>query len=115
MIKTIPFSDNLRYLGKGAINDELTEKMAELVKAVRETGKAGELVLKIKVGMMAAGNEDMVKLSPSVSAKIPEMESPVTIMYSTHDGDLLREDPNKQQSELRSIDDAPRELKRVAQ
>lgn len=113
MLKTIPFCDNLRYIGKGAINDELTEKMAELVKAVRDTGKKGEITLKITVAMMATGNEDMVKLSPVVSAKIPELDSPVTIMYSTADGDLLREDPDKRQTELRKVDDEPQELRKA--
>lgn len=113
MMKNVPFADNLRYLGKGAINEELTEKMAELVKSVRETGKAGEIVLKIKVGMMAAGNEDMVKLTPVVTAKIPETESPITIMYSTADGDLLREDPNKQQTELRQVEDIKQPLRKA--
>ena len=113
MLKTVPFADNLRYIGKGAINDELTEKMAELVKAVRETGKKGEITLKISVAMMASGNEDMVKLTPMVSAKIPETDSPVTIMYSTHDGDLLREDPDKQQTTLRQVEDTPTELRKA--
>jgi hypothetical protein len=113
MLNKIPFADNLRYIGKGAINDELTEKMAELVKSVRETGKPGEITLKIKVAMMASSNEDMVKLTPFVVAKIPETDSPVTIMYSTADGDLLREDPDKVQNTLRQVDDAVQPLRKA--
>lgn len=63
MLTTTPFNQNLVHLNKGTLNDELTEHLAELVKAVRETGKAGSLTLTLKISMFNKANEDVVKIS----------------------------------------------------
>lgn len=36
---TTPFSQQLAYINKGTLDAELTEALAEVIKAVRETGK----------------------------------------------------------------------------
>ncbi|QGH62718.1 hypothetical protein [Serratia proteamaculans] len=95
MTASTPFSQQLTYLNKGSLNDELTEQLAQVVKAVRETGKAGSITLTLKVGMLNKANEDVVKISPVVAYKIPEGERAETIMWSTADGDLLRNDPQQ--------------------
>lgn len=38
---TTPFSQQLAYINKGTLDAELTEALAEVIKAVRETGKKG--------------------------------------------------------------------------
>lgn len=104
MMNTTPFNQQLVYLNKGTLNEELTEVLAEVVKAVRETGKAGSLTLTLKVAMFSKANEDVVKISPVVTSKVPEGERAETIMYSTADGDLLRDDPNTVRTELKQVD-----------
>ena len=43
-----PISQLIAYLNKGMLEAELTEELNELVKAVRDTHRAGELTLKLK-------------------------------------------------------------------
>ena len=73
------------------------------MKAVRETGKAGEITLKIKVRKLDNRNEDAVRLTPHVSTKIPQLPPYDTIMFSTGDGDLLRDDPNQRKLPLEEV------------
>ncbi|HEJ7994959.1 TPA: hypothetical protein SMI16_000365 [Serratia liquefaciens] len=39
--KSTPFSQQLAYINRGALDAELTEALAEVIKQVRETGKKG--------------------------------------------------------------------------
>lgn len=98
-----PFSQHLVYLNKGTLNDELTEVMGDVVKAVRETGKQGTITLQLKVSMLNKRDEDVVKITPSVKHQVPELDRAETIMWSTADGDLLRNDPDQQDVELKSV------------
>ncbi|MCH8530328.1 MAG: hypothetical protein LAT65_05710 [Saccharospirillum sp.] len=109
-----PFSEQLSYMAKGSVNDEATEKLAELVKAVRTTGKKGSITLKIDVSMLDKASEDAMRLVGSVTAKLPELENPTTVMFSTHDGDLLRDDPEQMALNLRQVGRAePESVRRV--
>lgn len=109
-----PFSEQVSYMAKGSVNDEATEKLADLVKAVRTTGKKGSLTLKIEVSMLDKVSEDAMRLVGSVTAKLPELENPSTVMFSTHDGDLLRDDPEQMALNLRQVGRAdPEAVRRV--
>lgn len=109
-----PFSEQVSYMAKGSVNDEATEKLADLVKAVRTTGKKGSLTLKIEVSMLDKASEDAMRLVGSVTAKLPELENPSTVMFSTHDGDLLRDDPEQMALNLRQVGRAdPEAVRRV--
>src|SRR5574340_604065 len=44
-----PFIDTLRQIRFGELQDELTEELNALTKRCTETGRAGEIVLKIKL------------------------------------------------------------------
>lgn len=98
-----PFSQTLTHLSRGSLDGELAEALAEVVKRVRETGKAGELTLKLKVSMLNTRDEDAVKVTPSVSTKLPKLAPFETVMFSTYDGSLLRNDPNQKQLDLREV------------
>lgn len=98
-----PFAQQIAYLNRGVLDEELTEAMAEVVKSVRETKKQGTLTLTLKVSLLNTSNEDAVKITPTVKASIPELPRAETIMWSTADGDLLRNDPVQQQLDLKVI------------
>ena len=101
--RNTPFSQQLAFLSKGCLDDELTEALSDLVKAVRETGKSGELTLKLKVSMLNKRDENAVKITPTVKAKAPELAPYETVMFSTGDGDLIREDPNQRKLPLEEV------------
>jgi ribosomal protein S28E/S33 len=98
-----PFSQQLAFLSKGCLDEELTELLSEVVKAVRETGKTGSLTLTLKVQMLNNRDENAVKITPAVKSKLPELAPYETIMFSTGDGDLLRDDPNQRKLPLEEV------------
>ena len=109
----VPFTDILRQIRKGIVVDELDQAMLKVNEAVIDTGKAGEITLKIKIKPMK-GDSCQVTLTPVVSFKKPQADLPDGIFFLTGDGDLVRNDPN--QSEMfvaterlgdRAVPDAP--------
>lgn len=90
----IPFSQQLAYLERGALDVETTELLAELVIAVTATGKPGKLTLTIDLKHDARMN--CMEITGSVKAKIPEPARRRTFMFPTGAGELLRDDPEQQ-------------------
>ena len=103
VLPTTSFSQQLAFLSRGTLDFELTEGMAELVKAVRDTGKAGAITLTIKVSKLNGRDEDALKLAPSVSVKSPTLPAYESVMFSTADGDLLRADPRQRVLDLQQV------------
>ncbi len=84
------FTHHLAYLNKGMLNDELSERLAEVVKAVRDTNKTGQIQLTLKISKLSADeDEDNIVIAPAINTKIPEPEQPKQVMQSTYDGDLI--------------------------
>lgn len=103
VLNLTPFSEHLRTLSAGSLNAELTERLAEVIKRVRETGKAGGVSLTIKVAMLNDRDENAVKLIPNVSTKMPAFKPYEAVMYSTADGDLQRDDPRQRKLDLKEV------------
>lgn len=110
-----PFSQTLAYLEKGCLDAELTEQLAEVIKGVRDTGKQGTVTLQLKVSLMK-GTEDTVTVQSTVNNKVPQLDRAQTIMWSTYDGDLIRNDPHQQSLDLKTVatSNQPAELKTAA-
>lgn len=90
----VPFTDVLRAIRKGRVVDELTEQLAEVVKAVEATGKKGELVLKLTV--QPQGKDDNAKkVSTKITAKLPQPDMPDALFFADAEGSLLRDDPTQ--------------------
>ncbi|MCA7012491.1 hypothetical protein LF934_07505 [Dickeya dadantii] len=102
--KQTPFSQQIAYINRGTLDAELTESLAELIKSVRETGKKGTITLTLNVSMLNTRDENAVKVTPAVKTSKPELGQADTIMFSTADGDLLRDDPDQIKLPLTVID-----------
>jgi ribosomal protein S28E/S33 len=87
-----PITDILREIRKGRAVDLASQRMAEIVQAVDETGKPGELTITIKVKPEKGGGSQKV-IQVAVKAKIPEVDLPEGVFFSDGDGDLHRTDP----------------------
>jgi hypothetical protein len=87
-----PITDILRDIRKGKAVDLASQRMAEIVQAVDETGKPGELTITIKVKPEKRGGSQKV-IQVGVKAKIPEVDLPEGVFFSNEEGDLLRTDP----------------------
>lgn len=102
--KCTKFSQHVAYINKGSLDDELTEVLAEVIKAVRETGKKGSVTLILNCSMLNVRDEDVMKITPDVKFNVPKLALADTIMFSTSDGDLLRDDPDQIKMDLQVIE-----------
>lgn len=77
------------------LDEELTDGINDLVHACTETGKTGEITLKIKVKPIG-GKAGQVELDSDVKVKAPAPTRGKTLMFATPDNNLQREDPRQQ-------------------
>jgi ribosomal protein S28E/S33 len=91
-----PITDVLRDIRKGRAVDQATRLLAEVVRAVDETGKPGELLLKIKVKPEKGGGSQKT-ITCEVKGKVPQQDIPEAVFFSDPDGDLHRTDPSQQE------------------
>lgn len=87
-----PITDVLREYRNGRAADVASAKLAELIRAVDETGKAGTLTITFKVKPEKGGGNQKT-IGCEVKAKIPDSDIPEAIFFSDDDGNLHRSDP----------------------
>ncbi|MFI6910139.1 hypothetical protein ACIBKY_53425 [Nonomuraea sp. NPDC050394] len=92
--QTRPFAAILQEIRAGEVADQAAALMQDLVAAVREHGKKGELTLKIVVEPMK-GNEDALAVSGDVTLKAPKAPPRAAIFFADDSGNLLRDDPRQ--------------------
>jgi hypothetical protein len=94
------FVDTLRDVRGGEVLEDLSERLGELVHAVQTANASGELILRIKVAPMK-GSSEAVVVTDKIDAKLPKIVSAGTVMFTTPDGNLQRN--NYKQPELPGI------------
>lgn len=77
------------------LGEEATEALNDLVHATTETGKAGSLTLTIKMKPIG-GKAGQMELETDVKAKLPAPTKGKTILFTTTDNNLQRQDPRQQ-------------------
>lgn len=87
------FSSFLAELRNGAVNEELGQALARVVKDVEKSGKAGTLNLKIKI--TSNKGEGTVFVQALVSDNPPKFDTPTNIFYVDNQFNLRREDPRQ--------------------
>jgi hypothetical protein len=106
------FSDVLREIRNGEALDNLSEKLNQLVKAVDETGKGGELTLKITLKPMKSG---AIEICDDVKIKKPELPVGTSLFFPTVEGNLQRNDPRQTEIPgLREVSTESKQVKEVA-
>ena len=88
------FSKQIQMIRNGDLDAELTEKMADCVKAVDEQGGTATLTLKITV-KRSGNNSGYFKVSATASTKLPKAEPIESILYGTQDGALWEDNPKQ--------------------
>jgi hypothetical protein len=94
-----PLLENLRLLQGGALLDTAGERLAELIQAVEDTGKAGKFQLTLDIKKNGAA----LAIKADVIAKIPEPKVDPDLLWSTPDGNLTPANPKQQSLELREV------------
>lgn len=103
--------DTLRHLNGGVFLDEASDALAEVVKAVDSTGKAGSVTITLNVRRATAG---AMAVAGKFSTKKPT-ESPIeALLFPTPEGNLLTEDPSQKKLDLRPVEAPALEIKPVA-
>lgn len=88
--------DFLKEVRKGGAMLDLSEQMAEVVKAVRERGKAGQVTLTIKISPFK-GDVNTLVVTDEVKAKLPpKPDNGASIFFPTEEGQMVRTDPRQQ-------------------
>lgn len=96
-----PFMDFLRDHRNGLTHDQLSDKLQELVAAVQQEGKKGELVIKIAIKPLGKG--DGLEVGAEIVSKPPKETPGASIFFATPENNLVRQDPRQQTMELREI------------
>lgn len=111
-----PIQQVMAELNGGNTMRELSREMKKLVKAVEDTGKVGELTLKIKMRPVARGNSSTLILEDLITVKTPQADRAQTVFFSVGNGKLQRNDPNQMEmGDLRSVDKEEKtELRQVS-
>lgn len=114
-VRTI--TDTLRLLQGGVFLDECSDKLAEAVIAVDETGKAGKLT--ITLDLKKSGGA--LAISAKVTNKAPESPPDADLLWPTTEGNLSLNNPNQRaldlqvaparSSEVRNVDQSTGEIK----
>jgi hypothetical protein len=111
------FAIFLQELRDGRTHTELTTQLAALLEKVKETGKGGELTLKLKVKPAGRGSDvDKIVIADSITITLPKPERGEDFFWLTEENDLSRNHPRQQSLELRDAKPSqPTTFKEVAQ
>jgi hypothetical protein len=97
------FASFLLEQRNGALHTELSEALADVVKAVQDHGKGGTVALSISIKPGAKGTSTLIVVD-DVKTKVPQGERPAAMFFADEDGNLSRDDPRQTKLPLRQVD-----------
>lgn len=108
---TKPITDTMHHIGNGFFISSASDKMAELVKKVNETGKTGKIDLTISVKKLIKNGA--MQITGKVKATMPAEDPMETLLFATEDGGLSADNPHQQKLNLTVIDDNKQPLQTI--
>lgn len=87
-----PFAATLQAIQRGAVLQEASIGLKEVVEAVIETGRKGKLTLVIDIEPVK-GNSDALNVSGKVTTSLPSI--PAASVFFADGGNLVRDDPRQ--------------------
>jgi hypothetical protein len=100
------YEQTLREMRHGRSLAELSEELARLVQAVRETGRAGSLTYKLTIKPASAGDVVTVQLEDDLKCVTPKPARGSSIFFATEENTLQRTDPRQREFQLRAVSPA---------
>ena len=100
------FNKLIGELNEGVTHSALSAELAELLKTVQITGRAGALTLKIKIAPAArtqTGDIDKITITADRKLELPKPQSASDFFYLTDDGETTRNHPRQHSLELRDV------------
>lgn len=99
----IEFSEQLKQIRGGDLDAEITEALAECVRAVDEGGGTASVTLKLTV-KRAAGNRGYIGVKDEVTKKLPKKPAGESILFAQPDGTLWDDNPRQERMDLQPIE-----------
>lgn len=96
-------TDILREIRKGRPVEEATAALADVVKAVDDTGKPGSVTIVLTVKPAKHGGPEKTLIA-EVKSKKPIADIAPAVFFSDDEGDLFRVDPRQEEMELCEAD-----------
>lgn len=106
------FAYALSQIRNGKTQEELSEKLNELIQSCRDTEQKGSITLTITV-RPDKGDSGQYFLRPDIKLKKPELAIGDTIFWGTPEGNLQRTDPAQGSLDLKIVADKPAVTKLV--
>lgn len=88
---------------KGRFMSDLSEHLQTAILAVREHVAPVTLTITVKIEPATDGDAACLKIADKVNLKLPDPRKSSTIFYSNDDGALLRENPEQQTLDLKTV------------
>lgn len=104
--------DTLSAIRKGGLVAEVEDLIPQVVQAVRDTGKVGEVTIKLK---FKRADADVVTVTDDVSHKKPRREVPASLFFADDTNRLHRSDPRQADLNLQDAgaDEQPANVKQL--
>lgn len=99
-----PITDLIGELQQGNFLHDTTEAVYEIMQAVMDTRKCGQLTMTITFAPTGKGT---VEVASTFKTKVPEHDQPTTSFFVGKDYALHRHDPAQTRMDLRAVDDQP--------
>jgi hypothetical protein len=103
-----PINDTLRHIGGGVFIDLASDKMAELVSAVDQSGKPGKLTMEIKVKKATRGGAMVI--TGNLKLTKPAEEPMEAMLFATPEGNLVADDPRQIKLDLKQVPSAAADI-----
>lgn len=104
------FAHTLAQLQGGAFMAVCTDLLADTVKAVDETGKPGKVTITIELKKSAGA----LQVHAHATNKVPETKADPDLLWATVEGNLVVQNPNQQNLDLRDAGEDARAQRKVA-
>lgn len=104
-----PITSTLALLQGGVFLELCSTKLAEVVQAVDETGKAGKLTITLDLKRASGAIEIVAK----VTNKAPEEKPDSDLMWATVEGNLSQDNPSQRKLDLRQVEAPKAESREV--
>ncbi len=95
-----PITETLARLQSGMFLDDCSEKLAEVVKSVEGTGKAGRLTITLDLKKSAGALAIVAKCTN----KTPEAPPDADLLWATVEGNLTPQNPNQRSLQFGEVD-----------
>lgn len=92
-------TDIIRDVRKGRVVEEASNALADVVKAIDETGKEGSVTITLKIKPSKHGGPEKT-ITAEVKSKKPIADIAPAVFFSDEEGDLHRYDPRQEEMAL---------------